>query len=174
MHVRNRAITRPACRVRSLLGDVPLAARSGVARIAIVVAGLVSLGAASCAGQGDSTAGAPTASQAAIDVVAVETFASLLDDPGVTTINVHVPYEGELPGTDAFVPYDQVVGSPTLPEDRDRPIAVYCMSGSMSAQAARALAEAGFSDIRDLDGGLLAWQEAGRDLVVDDEAVSRE
>lgn len=123
---------------------------------------------ASCAGQDESAGSSPAPTRAAVERVSVDTFATFLDDPDVTVLNVHVPYEGELPGTDAFVPYDQVVGSPALPDDRDAPIAVYCMSGSMSAQAARALADEGFTDIRDLAGGMLAWQQAGRELILEE------
>ncbi|HEX9766562.1 MAG TPA: rhodanese-like domain-containing protein [Nitriliruptorales bacterium] len=55
-----------------------------------------------------------------------------------------------------------------LPSDRDATVAVYCMSGNMSRQAALALVEAGVTDVRELDGGMLAWQDAGRDLVTRD------
>ncbi|MFP5252206.1 MAG: rhodanese-like domain-containing protein [Actinomycetes bacterium] len=92
-------------------------------------------------------------------------FAPLLDDPGVAVVNVHVPYEGELPGTDALAAYDRILEWEGLPQDRDATLALYCMSGNMSRQAASALVEAGYTDIRELDGGMLAWQEAGRDLI---------
>lgn len=101
-------------------------------------------------------------------LVGVEEFAGLLDEPDVTVINVHVPYEGELPDTDAFVAYDDIVGDPALPDDPNAPIALYCRSGSMSAEASAALVEAGFTDITDLDGGMNAWRDAGRELVVAD------
>ena len=40
---------------------------------------------------------------------------------------------------------------------RDRPIVVYCRSGERSLTAARSLAEAGFEDVANLAGGMLAW-----------------
>lgn len=40
---------------------------------------------------------------------------------------------------------------------RDRPIVVYCRSGERSLTAARRLAEAGFDDVANLAGGMLAW-----------------
>lgn len=41
---------------------------------------------------------------------------------------------------------------------------VYCRSGNRSAQAATIMAEAGFTDVRDL-GGIQAWEAAGGDVV---------
>jgi phage shock protein E len=43
---------------------------------------------------------------------------------------------------------------------RDRPIVIYCRSGNRSAQAARMLAEVGFTDLYDL-GGIIDWRAAG-------------
>lgn len=79
-------------------------------------------------------------------------------------VNTHVPYEGELPATDRFVPYDRISGSPALPEDRDRPIVVYCRSGPMSQQAAETLVGLGYTEVRDLRGGMNAWEAAGLPL----------
>lgn len=43
---------------------------------------------------------------------------------------------------------------------RDQPVVVYCRSGSRSAQAARLLSGAGYTQVRDL-GGITAWMAAG-------------
>jgi rhodanese-related sulfurtransferase len=40
-------------------------------------------------------------------------------------------------------------------------IAVYCRSGTMSAEAARTLVRLGYTDVWDLGGGMLAWEKAG-------------
>ncbi len=45
-----------------------------------------------------------------------------------------------------------------------RPLVVHCAAGRRSAVAARVLVEAGYA-VRDLAGGLLAWQEAGLPVV---------
>jgi len=42
---------------------------------------------------------------------------------------------------------------------RDRPIVVYCKSGQRSERAARLLMERGYSDVVNLEGGLVAWAE---------------
>jgi rhodanese-related sulfurtransferase len=77
-------------------------------------------------------------------------------------VNVHIPYEGEIPDTDAFIPFDQVGDYlDEFPEDRAAKIVLYCRSGSMSAIASRALVEQGFTQLFNLDGGFRAWQEQG-------------
>ncbi len=80
-------------------------------------------------------------------------------------VNVHVPYEGELPGTDAFIPFNQVEKRASeLPNDRRAKIVVYCMTGRMSAIAAEILVRMGYSNVFNLDGGMVAWEEAGYPL----------
>jgi rhodanese-related sulfurtransferase len=44
--------------------------------------------------------------------------------------------------------------------DQDRPLVVICRSGARSAMAVAALRPAGY-DAHNLDGGMLAWAEAG-------------
>lgn len=78
-------------------------------------------------------------------------------------INVHVPYEGEMPDTDAHVPFDQISDA-VLPPDRDAPIALYCMSGRMSEIAAKTLLSMGYRRVYHLKGGMRAWEAAGRPL----------
>ena len=43
-------------------------------------------------------------------------------------------------------------------------LVVYCQSGARSAQACAWLAERGFEQVRNLQGGLLAWARAGLPL----------
>ncbi len=92
-------------------------------------------------------------------------FAAAIDEPTRTTINVHVPYQGDIPGTDLSVPFDQIaLRAGELPADRATPLAIYCRSGPMSADAAVELARLGYHDVVELQGGMKAWQSSGRPL----------
>ena len=44
---------------------------------------------------------------------------------------------------------------------KDKPVIVYCASGSRSATAAATLRKHGFSNVVNLSGGFMAWQQAG-------------
>lgn len=45
--------------------------------------------------------------------------------------------------------------------DRSRPVYVVCRTGRCSKEAQRHLQALGFNDVRDVRGGLMAWQAAG-------------
>lgn len=49
--------------------------------------------------------------------------------------------------------------------DPNRPVLVVCRSGHRSASAARKLTGAGFTDVRSLKGGMMAWSRAGNKVV---------
>ena len=48
---------------------------------------------------------------------------------------------------------------------RDRDVVVVCKVGARSAQVAAYLAQQGWPSVRNLDGGVVEWLRAGRDLV---------
>ncbi len=50
--------------------------------------------------------------------------------------------------------------------DRDATYVMYCRSGNRSAQAAETMTNLGFTDVAEIDGGVIAWDDAGYDLVV--------
>jgi rhodanese-related sulfurtransferase len=52
-----------------------------------------------------------------------------------------------------------------LAKVRELPVALVCRTGTVSAEAARKLAKAGFKQVYWLDGGLAAWQAASLPLV---------
>jgi phage shock protein E len=79
-------------------------------------------------------------------------------------INVHVPFEGRIAGTDLMIPYDAIGQSTKLPADRKASIVLYCRSGHMSAIARQTLNGMGYANVRELQGGFNAWKTAGYEL----------
>lgn len=111
---------------------------------------------------GDTTFAKNTAGFADITV---QQLSDLLSEDNVTLVNVHVPYAGEIPQTDLFIPFDQIGDNTDMLPATDAPIVLYCRSGSMSTQAATALASLGYTNVLEVDGGMNAWQAAGFDLL---------
>jgi rhodanese-related sulfurtransferase len=82
-------------------------------------------------------------------------------------INVHTPFAGNIAGTDMSIAYDQVTDPfnlAQLPADKSAKIVLYCRSGRMSAIAAEALVKKGYTNIWDLAGGMVDWEQAGFNL----------
>jgi rhodanese-related sulfurtransferase len=97
--------------------------------------------------------------------VSVEGLTAILENKDFPLINVHIPYEGEIEGTDEFIPFNEIEANlDKLPTDKNARIVLYCRSGSMSAQAAQTLVELGYNDVWNLDGGMIAWKNSGRPL----------
>ncbi len=98
--------------------------------------------------------------------ISVAELQAMLENKDFVLINTHIPYEGDIPGTDASVPYNDVAGHlDLLPRDRGAKIVVYCLTGPMSRAAARELVALGFTNVYDMVGGMVAWQGAGLELV---------
>lgn len=88
----------------------------------------------------------------------------MLSSKDFTLVNVHIPYEGEIRYTDRFLPYDQIEDSLDQLPDKSSPIVLYCRSGRMSTIAAKALVALGYTQVFELNGGMVAWEQAGLPL----------
>lgn len=90
----------------------------------------------------------------------------MLDAKDYFFVNVHIPYAGEIAGTDAFIPYDQVREQlHLLPAEKNAKIVLYCMSDRMSTIAAKTLVELGYTNIWNLQGGMAAWDHQGYPVI---------
>ena len=78
--------------------------------------------------------------------------------------NVHIPYQGEIPKTDLFVPYNEIERNIGKLPDKSAKIVLYCRSGSMSNTAANILVKLGYENIIDVPGGMIGWEASGYDL----------
>ena len=97
--------------------------------------------------------------------ISVDQLAGMMDDKDFALVNVHIPYEGEIPQTDLFIPYNEIEDHLSELPAKDAPIVLYCRSGSMSTTAAQVLANKGYTNVMELDGGLNEWQAQGYELL---------
>jgi len=91
----------------------------------------------------------------------------MLQQKDFVFVNVHIPFEGNIAGTDISIPYDKIIDSANLaqlPLDKNAKIFLYCRSGRMSAIAAEALVSLGYTNIWNLAGGMVGWEQAGFEI----------
>jgi rhodanese-related sulfurtransferase len=89
-------------------------------------------------------------------------FQAMLEHKDFFHVDVHVPHEGRLPAIDARIPYDRIAERlDALPADKSAKIVVTCRSDHMSTIASEVLADLGYTNIYNLDGGFNAWRDAG-------------
>lgn len=98
--------------------------------------------------------------------VDVQTTKAALADPTVQIIDCREQHEWDAAHVDGMtlIPLD-TIGQRKGELDKRRPVIVVCRSGRRSLLAARQLAAAGFTDVKSMNGGLIAWAELGNDLI---------
>jgi rhodanese-related sulfurtransferase len=151
---------------RRRLGD-NMRRRIALSGIAFVVLALLVAACGSATEPGDAAAtedGFAKNADSYTDIT-VEQLAEMMPDKDFTLVNVHIPYEGEIPETDLFIPFDEVAENVNQLPDKDAPIVLYCRSGSMSTTAAKTLVDLGYTNILEVDGGFNAWKSAGNELL---------
>lgn len=89
--------------------------------------------------------------------------------PDAYLLDVREPDEwtaGHAPGAHHLPMMEVPLRMAEVPGDGD--VVVVCRSGGRSAQVTAYLRQRGWDNVRNLDGGMGAWQDAGRELVSED------
>jgi rhodanese-related sulfurtransferase len=122
--------------------------------IRIAIAACLLLGA--CGSDVEESAGAR--------ISAVELTERIRGDTPPFILDVRTTQEfasGHVPGA-ANVPHDELASRlEELPVEKSEEIVVHCQSGRRASLAEATLREAGYSNVRDLDGHWQAWQASG-------------
>ncbi|MEE8540618.1 MAG: rhodanese-like domain-containing protein [Desulfobacterales bacterium] len=73
-------------------------------------------------------------------------------------LDVHIPEQIHISGTDAFIDFRKIKQNRhLLPASKEAKIVVYCRGGGMSRAAFRDLNELGYTNVFDLQGGMRAY-----------------
>ena len=107
-------------------------------------------------------------SDSAAQKVSPKEFSEVIADPTIVILDVRTPQEfaeGHLANAINIDfqsgKFEQEIAS----LDKTKTYAVYCRSGNRSGQAVKVMAKAGFTNMYDMDGGIIDWQAAGGQIV---------
>lgn len=126
--------------------------------VALAVAAIASVG---------LLAGCSSSNEATKKVDPVE-FSEVIAQPGVIILDVRTPEEfnaGHIANAININLADSNFSSEVSKLDKNATVAVYCRSANRSAVATDEMAELGFTDMYDMQGGIIDWQAAGRPVV---------
>ncbi len=136
----------------------------------------ISLLLASCGSDDPATESAETATEATvadgaaeisgISTISVDAAAAITDNPpdDLVVLDVRTPEEfaeGHLEGAVLVDFYAADFAEQLAALDTDVPYLVYCRSGNRSGQALGVMEQIGFTSAVDVDGGIVAWTDAG-------------
>ncbi len=100
------------------------------------------------------------------EIISASELSKRLKNKNFVLINVHTPYEGEIPATDSFIEFDSIKANASkLPKDKNAEIILYCKTGRMSAEALRTLKSMGYTNVKHLSGGMDEWSKKGFELL---------
>lgn len=132
-------------------------------RIAVVLC--LALLAASCGGNSEPEAGQ------GVRVIDANAGATLLEEAPADLVVLDVRTteefsEGHLDGATMIDFYAPDFAERIAELDPDVPYLLYCRSGNRSGETASIMRDLGFADVADVDGGILAWTDAGNEVVI--------
>jgi phage shock protein E len=100
--------------------------------------------------------------------VPVADAAPRLDDEHAAVVDCRTPAEyaaGHLPRAVLADIQSPDFADKLADLDRGTPVLLYCRSGNRSRMAGRRMVELGFTDVLDVAGGIVAWQNQGQPIV---------
>ena len=96
--------------------------------------------------------------------ITVDELNQQLKNKDFALVDVHIPEQKHINGTDAFIPYDDIENQlDKLPQGKEAKIVLYCRTGRMSQIAAEKLAERGYTNVYNVVGGIVEWVKKGYD-----------
>ncbi len=132
---------------------------------------LLTLSLVACGGSATEVADAPLLAPG-VRVVAADDAAAIHESrpADLVVLDVRTPEEfqqGHLAGSIMLDFYSPDFQAQIAELDRDVPYLLYCRSGNRSGQTRALMESLGFSDVADLDGGILSWLESGYPIVTE-------
>jgi rhodanese-related sulfurtransferase len=98
----------------------------------------------------------------------VSEFSIKVAEAGVITLDVRTPIEfaeGHIDGARLIDFQSGNFENEIAALDKNATYAVYCRSGNRSGQAVKVMQDAGFSNVFNMNGGVIDWANAGLPLV---------
>jgi rhodanese-related sulfurtransferase len=108
-----------------------------------------------------------SSSTGAIDL-GVSEFSTKVAEAGVITLDVRTPIEfaeGHIEGAGLIDFQSGNFENEIEALDKNATYAVYCRSGNRSGQAVKVMQDAGFTNVFNMNGGVIDWANAGLPLV---------
>jgi phage shock protein E len=108
-----------------------------------------------------------SSSSSAIDLSVTE-FSAKVAEAGVITLDVRTPgefAEGYIEGARLVDFQSGNFENEIAALDKNATYAVYCRSGNRSGQAVKVMQDAGFTNVFNMNGGVIDWANAGLPLV---------
>ncbi len=119
-------------------------------------------GGSGAGGSGGAAAGSCDGIEAKRNLLTPEELLAMLDNKDFELVNVHIPYAGEITGTDAHLPYNDVDAiEGHLKHESGAKTVLYCLTGPMSKIAGDELVKRGYCRVYDMPAGLYQWQQLG-------------
>lgn len=100
--------------------------------------------------------------------LSVSEFSAKAAEPGVITLDVRTPgefAEGYIEGARLIDFQSGNFENEIATLDKNATYAVYCRSGNRSGQAVKVMQDAGFTNVFNMNGGVIDWANAGMPLV---------